>query len=490
MRNKISFTLLFCCLIHIAVLQTQPIKQFISLPDMQGASFSLLAKDINTGEILYSYDPSRELTPASVMKLVTTATALEILGENFRFTTTIEYDGKIENGILDGNLYIKGSGDPTLGSAHFSADRTNYTPDQNTFIPHWINEIKKAGIMKIKGSVVADESIFDTEGVGMKWLNEDMGNYYGAGSYGISVFDNIYKLYISTGNAGSKPKIIETMPEIPSLRFHNYLVAGSVKSDSSFIFGAPYADDRYLYGRVPSGRDRFIMRGDIPDPALFLAQYLTGRLEKEGIGVEGKPTCHRLLYEDNKWAVRERTILATTSSPSLKEIIRITNERSHNLYADALLKTLGLQYKPNPNEVISSFGKGIRIVEEYWRSLGVDTSSLWMYDGSGLAITDKVSVSFICDLLVFMRNKSGHSKAFIASLPKAGIEGSVINFLRGSPLHGKALLKSGGMSRVRTYSGYISKGNKQYAVAIFVNNYSGENRTMIRNIEKLLLSLF
>ena len=144
----------------------------------------MIVKEVNSGETVFAYDTIRQLTPASVMKTVTTATALEILGEDYRFPTALEYDGSIENGLLKGNLYIKGSGDPSLGSAHFA-------PDHKRFLQEWISALKKVGIHKIQGAVIADESIFDTEGTSLKWVGEDMGSYYGAGSYGLCVLDNI-----------------------------------------------------------------------------------------------------------------------------------------------------------------------------------------------------------------------------------------------------------------------------------------------------------
>jgi D-alanyl-D-alanine carboxypeptidase/D-alanyl-D-alanine-endopeptidase (penicillin-binding protein 4) len=470
--------------------QNQPVKQLLKLEAMRGASFSLMVKEVGSGDVFYAYDGERELTPASVLKLVTSAAALELLGGDYRYETVLEYDGEIVNGVLEGNLYIKGSGDPTLGSSHFMENRSGYTPGKNTFMPQWIQAVTKAGIRRITGAVIADERVFDTEGIPMKWVHEDMGSYYGAGSYGISVFDNLYRLYLNTGAPGSTPEIVETVPGMPAIRFHNYLKAASVKTDSCYVVGAPFADDRYLYGVIPANKERYLIRGDIPDPALFLAQYTSDCLRAEGIAIEGSPTCCRILPEENNRTKRERKALATTYSPTLREIVRIVNERSHNLFADALLKTAGLQYKGKPGEVISSMGKGVEVVKAHWRGKGLDISSLRMYDGCGLAAADKVTASFVCDLLCYMRNQSKQSDVFLASLPEAGREGSVANFLKGSPLQGKALLKSGGMGGVRSFAGYITKDGKQYAVAVFVNNYSGESRLMLRRLEKLFVSLF
>lgn len=483
-RNKIVLLCLLICLHLLAGAQTPaPVKWLLQAPYMRGASFSLVVKDVQEGRTVYSYDTDRLQSPASVLKTVATATALEILGEDYRYPTTLEYDGILENGTLEGNLYIKGSGDPSLGSSHFA-------PRQNKFLSTWIAALQKAGIKHITGSVISDESIFDTEGVSIKWLREDMGNYYAPGSYGISIFDNMYKLSLQTGAAGTRPVLKGTEPDIPFIRFKNYLKAAPVSSDSAYIIGAPLDDVRYLYGVLPANREAYVLKGDIPDPALYLARYLTDQLQQKGIRVDGSPSCYRIEVEENRWKKGERKEIVTTYSPTLREIASVCNHVSHNLYADALVKTVGLQYKPRRNEMISSFGRGVQVVKEYWEKKGLDVFPLRMNDGSGLAPADKVSAGFMGELLVYMATESAVSDAFIASLPQAGIEGSVRNFLKGSKLQGKARLKSGGITGVRSYAGYITKDGKTYAVAVFSNNYSCSMSRMTGALEKLLLQLF
>lgn len=483
-RNKIVLLCLLICLHLLAGAQTPaPVKWLLQAPYMRGASFSLVVKDVQEGKTVYSYDTDRLQSPASVLKTVATATALEILGEDYRYPTTLEYDGILENGTLEGNLYIKGSGDPSLGSSHFALG-------QNKFLSTWIAALQKAGIKHITGSVISDESIFDTEGVSIKWLREDMGNYYAPGSYGISIFDNMYKLSLQTGAAGTRPVLKGTEPDIPFIRFKNYLKAAPVSSDSAYIIGAPLDDVRYLYGVLPANREAYVLKGDIPDPALYLARYLTDQLQQKGIRVDGSPSCYRIEVEENRWKKGERKEIVTTYSPTLREIASICNHVSHNLYADALVKTVGLQYKPRRNEMISSFGRGVQVVKEYWEKKGLDVFPLRMNDGSGLAPADKLSAGFMGELLVYMATESAVSDAFIASLPQAGIEGSVRNFLKGSKLQGKARLKSGGITGVRSYAGYITKDGKTYAVAVFSNNYSCPMSRMTGALEKLLLQLF
>jgi D-alanyl-D-alanine carboxypeptidase/D-alanyl-D-alanine-endopeptidase (penicillin-binding protein 4) len=442
-----------------------------------------MAKEVNSGSILYGYETAREMTPASVMKTITTATALELLGENFCFETSVLYDGEIRNGVLNGNIYIHGSGDPTLNSSELPTYK-------DSIFDLWTLAVRQAGIQRINGQVIADESIFDTEGVSMKWMREDIGSGYGQGSYGLNVVDNQYTLYLNSGTAGTQPTLLSTEPAMPSIRFINYLTSLPILSDSCYIVGAPFSNERTLYGVMRTNQSQAKITGDIPEPALFLAQYFSGYLNNNGVAIEKEATSHRIMSQQGEWKYTERKNIVTTFSPPLTEIVRITNFVSHNLYADALLKTLGIRYQSVKPEAISSFEKGSVVIKNYWTAKGFNTSSLWMFDGSGLAITDKVTVEFLCDLYCYMATKSGVSGSFIEALPQAGMDGTVRNMLRGTSLQGRARLKSGSMSRVQCYGGYITKDGKQYAVAILVNNFSGRQNLLRGAIEELLLALF
>lgn len=479
------FLLLLALLALLATRAQTPaaVDRLLAQPEMRGATFALLVRDLRTGRAVAAYDTLRQVTPASVLKLLTTATALELLGEDYRFETALEYDGEIQaDGTLAGNLYIRGGGDPSLGSEHIA------DPD---FLTPWLAAIRQAGIRRIEGAVIADERFFDSEGISPKWLHEDMGSYYGAGSYGLSAYDNLYRLTLRSYAAGTRPDILQTRPAQAGLRFHNHLVAQNRASDSTLILGAPFAADRYLYGVVPANRRQVTLKGDIPDPALFLATHLTEALQAHDIPVGGQPSCYRLLKEAKRWPTAPRTLLTTTYSPPLAELARITNHASHNLFADALLKTLGRRYPLRPAERINAFDRGVSIIRQYWETRSLDLSTLWMNDGSGLAPTDKVSASFLVDLLAYMASPSAKAgEAFQRSLPVAGESGSVRNFLKGTRLEGKAHLKSGSMSRTRAYAGYVDYGGHRYAVALFANQHGFTGARVNQALARLLLALF
>ncbi len=492
MKMKILYTLSFLCTAGwLLVAQvSQPVKQFLGDPELAGASFALQVTDTKTGEAVYTYDSGRKMIPASVLKLVTTAAALELLGPDYRFSTVIEYDGEIVDGVLQGNLYIKGSGDPTLGTSHVVSGPRNDFDKKNDFIRQWTAAVQEAGIRKITGSVIADEQIFDAEPSSYKWLLEDIGSYYGAGSFGLNVFDNLYSLYLSTGAVGSTPTIQKSEPDVSFLHFRNNLKVVPGGSDSSLIIGLPFSEERYLYGTVPANKNEYVLRGDIPEPPLFLARYFSSYLQGQGIEIAGGPSCYYQLRRDGKWERTNRQELVSTESLPLEDILLIINNVSHNLYADVLLKTLGLQYKAGKNENINSFNRGVRVVEAFWKEKGFDLAALWMFDGSGLSPVNKVTAGFLTDILCYMDQEAVFRDAFVRSLPQAGVEGSVRNFLKGTTLQGRASLKSGGMSRVRCYAGYITKGNERYAVTVMVNNYSGDVRSINRLLEKMLVALF
>ena len=461
------------------------VKKIMAEPYMKDATFALQVKDMDNGKVIYHYNEDRLLAPASVLKTVSTATALDILGGDYRYPTRIEYDGEVADGVLKGNLYIKGSGDPSLGSSYFPGDR-------EAFLKDWCNAVKQAGIREIKGAVIADEQIFDTEGVCPKWTRENMGNYFAAGCFGLSVFDNAYKIFFTTGPVGSKVKIDGTEPKMDEhlIRFHNYLKVTPAKYDSTYILGVPYMADRFIYGFVPANKTRLAVKGDIPDPALFLSTLLDKSLKKEGIKITGRPSTHRIETEALRWKQLPRKEIITTYSPELSEIARVCNHVSHNLYADALIKTVGIRYKKGKNEVINSFEKGIKVAAAHWKSKGIDIEPYQVYDGCGLAAANQVSAAFINDILIYMATQSKSAESFKKSLPVGGENGSVASFLKNTPLKGKVHLKSGSINGVRNYAGYVNKDGHHYVFSVFTNNYEGSLWRMDRRLEKLLVELF
>jgi len=438
---------------------------FLSKKNLTHASVSFKAIDLSTKKIIGSYNENRSLTPASNMKLVTTATALEVRGSRFRFETPLLYDGFIREAVLYGNLYIKGTGDPTLGS--------EFNPTgKEDFLKEWSDAVRRAGIRKIVGNIIVLDQLFGYEGISPKWLWEDAGNYYAPGIYGIGIFDNMYRVYLQSSSVDSLTAVLYIEPPVYDLQLTNEVRASDDTTDNAYFFGLPFADEMRLYGTIPAHRSSFAVKGAIPDPGLFLARYFRDYLQKNGITTEGKATTYRL----NPVTPTGEKLLSTIRSVDLSSIVKTINVRSNNQYAEYLYKLL---------TVLDSID-----IPEFWRKKGLDSDALFMYDGSGNSPADAVSAEFLIDLLVYMNNQSENSAVFYQSLPVVGRDGTVASFLKNTSLNGKARLKSGSISNVQSYSGYVENNGKRYAVSLIINNFTGKRNELRKDIEQLFNGLF
>lgn len=446
-----------------------PISTFTNNNLHRNANISLMVKDLRTGKTLYSHRSGSATIPASTMKLVTTATALELLGANYQIKTTLEIDGTVgTDSVLNGNLYIYGNGDPTLGSSHLG---------NIYFLNEWVSAVRKAGIKQINGDIIADASAYDTEGINPKWIWEDMGNYFASGVYGISYKDNTFEMELKSGAVGTTPEIVKITPNIPELTFKNYLKSTTIRFDSAYFYGAPFQNERSIYGAIPANRASFKIKGDIPRPGLVLARDLAWKLKSNGIPVSGDAT-------DEIGKSTKRTVIYTHFSPKLSEIIKVINVTSNNHYAEHLLRHLALRQGKQ-----ASTTDALERIKSFWSSKGLPVDELFQSDGSGLSPMNAVSANFFVSLLEYM-DKSKNNTVFRASLPVAGQSGTLRNFLKRTALNGKVQAKSGTFSRVKSYAGYIQSNGKRLAFAIIVNNpNSASTSATTRKMEEFLIDI-
>jgi D-alanyl-D-alanine carboxypeptidase/D-alanyl-D-alanine-endopeptidase (penicillin-binding protein 4) len=468
MKQKFYYLLSICCSLSIVwdvPAQIPPaLKTFIQKENLRHAAIGFKAVDMSSGKLVADYNSSISLTPASCMKIVTTATALDVLGAGFCFETPLFYDGFVKDSTLEGNLYVLGTGDPTLGSEYFEGDR-------EAFLDEWLAGIRASAIRNVSGDLIVLDQLFGYEGISKKWLWEDIGNYYAPGIYGISVFDNMYSLSIQTYSVGEQPVIVSMTPEIEGISFTNDITVKEATDYESGVFGLPFSYERRLYGTMPPNRTAFVVKGDIPDPGLFLAKYLKAYLQQNGVNIQGVATTFRL----NRQSHENKVILAKVQSPALAAVTRVVNIKSNNHFSEHLFRTLQLKAVDIP---------------AYWLEKGLDSSALFMHDGSGVAPANAVSTAFLVDLLLYMDKQESRDGAFFHSLPVAGQEGTVSSFLKNTSLQGKAHIKSGSMTDVQSYSGYVEKGNKRYAFSLIINRFTGKRADLRKDIEQLLTNLF
>ena len=461
--------MLFTVLLSTNV-RSESLDIFLKSPVTASANISLLVQDLHSGELIDCYRPQNVAPPASVMKLLPTATALETLGADYRFSTYIEYSGYISNGVLHGDLYVRGTGDPTLGSQKVG--------DRN-FLNRWVKAIREAGIREIRGAVIADLSYFDADAINPGWIWEDIGNYYAPGVYALSYMDNTMNIVLRSGAVGSIAEVQYTVPEVPGVKFDNHIRCTNITHDGAFVHGAAYNYTRYLTGSVPSNEGSFGVQGDLPNPGLLLAQHLSQKLEENGITTTAEPMY--ISEADGK----SRILIYTWLSPTLREIVIETNTHSNNLFAESVFRTFGARYTlPCTIHNSADFEK------DYWLRRGINIRSARIVDGCGLAPQDAISAETLVQLLTFMY-RSQNKDAFYASLPVSGQSGTLRSLLPGTELDGRVHAKSGTIAATKNFAGYIELPNGQtWVFAVMVSFGNGKSKDIQRVIGNYLLDLY
>lgn len=466
------------CFINAFGQENSWIEKFIKTPGFENASIGVCVKNLSGNDII-SYNKAVSLIPASILKVLTTATAIELLGEEYRFVTELSIDANNPQ-----RLIVHGYGDPTLGSEYLFD-----TP--SAFLDSWAQHIKTKFKTNYPIDITIADEFFGYNGVSSKWLREDMGNYFAAGTYGISVFDNTYRLFLNTMKTDTCPVILKTSPNMRNIIFSNNLQMNYESKDNGYINGEPFSDYRRLVGDVPAKRASFVIKGDFPDPGMVLGETLANTLAKNGFKINSIETSRkeyfRQMYSSNR-LFRKEISFYRQLSPPLKDIVRVVNERSNNHYAEHLLRAIGR--KANTDIYSDPLIEGVTKINNFWASKGFNTDGIHIYDGSGLAPSNSINPEILCDILVYMRTKSKNTDAFFESLPLAGKEGTVRNLLKGTRLQGKLYVKSGSIANVQCYAGYYINGDKKYAFCIMVNNYNSPRKDVVRAIESLLLNIF
>ncbi|WP_319502417.1 D-alanyl-D-alanine carboxypeptidase/D-alanyl-D-alanine-endopeptidase [uncultured Draconibacterium sp.] len=466
------FSLLFLLIFSGQILAQNSFKSTVETllqqEDYKNASVGINVVDLNSGETVYSLEPEKLLVPASTMKMITSGTALEILGADYRFKTKISFTGKIDkDGALDGDLVLIGGADPALGSEYF---QDHYFE----FLKNWAKQVKASGIKKVNGNLILDGGIYDTERIPDSWVWGDIGNYYGAGPNAFTVFDNMYRItFSSPKKEGKLTKVTQIYPKIDGLQIVNEVLSADNNSDNAYVFGGPFDKNRVIRGTIPRNRKAFTIKASVPDPAEVLADAFLQNLLSEGVFVEGETRF-------GKNVSNKTTLIFTQESPTLAEIAQVLNYESVNLFAEHFLKQIAVDKNGLGNR-----NDAIDLVKAYWEEQGLSMENIFMEDGSGLSHFNAVSPAFFTRFLTQMASND----AFVESLPVAG-KGTFKRF-GTEKLPGKTLqAKSGSMTRVRCYSGYLTTDNGNKLVFSFMfNHFGGSHTALIKEIEQLFIQL-
>ena len=421
------------------------------------------------GDTIVSWNSGSLLMPASNMKLLTTGLALDALGSDFEYRTGIGYSGKICDSTLVGDLYITGGGDPTLASDDSIATALG------ELFRHWTGFLGKAGIRKIDGHIIGDDRYF---GLPMPeeqtWQWDDCGTYYGAGVSGLTFFENMQTFSVAPGNeVGAPVSIQEKFPECPWMEYRYSCTTGEAGTGDRLYF--------YTTDMVPVGEMRGTFAVDrVPKtlecsnkfPAYTCAAYFTGWLSDRGIKCTEGPADTGFFAPAEGYVPQDSlTMLGWTASPSLGRIAFMTNHDSNNVYAETLYHTLGKELWGKSDYVSSR-----QVMRKLLQEKGLDPRGIVIQDGSGLSRHNLLSPSFICGFLKAME-KSPEFDTFLYGLPSPGEGGTMETVMTGyrTELKSRVRLKSGSMTGVKCFSGYVFPTSEAADAAGDITGTAAEN---------------
>ena len=424
------------------------------------ASVSLTVLDTKTGETVFAANPNMGLATASTLKTVTTITAFNLLGKDFQYQTQFGYSGTIEaDGTLNGDVIIKGAGDPTLGSWRYDSSHEDH------ILSLMVDALRKSGIKKINGRVIGDDSIFGSQSIPPGWIWMDVGNYYGAGTSGLCWRENQFDIKLHTGRVDSPISIARTVPAMPYLDFKSELVNSPAGSgDEAYAFLPINSKVMYLRGTYAEDESKKAISVALPDPAFDAAFRLTDTLKRLGIFVSNDPASTGTLAAKGQLTPMMGSNLTTILSPKLSQIIYWLNQKSINLYAEQLLKTIAWKAGKLP-----STDNGVEVEQNFWKARGIDPHSLNIVDGSGLSPGDRVTTLTMASILRSAKGTDWFS-----------------DFYESLPTYNNMKMKSGSILNVLTYAGYQTHNGRELCFSIMVNNFNGSSRTVKEKMFRVL----
>ncbi len=438
-------------------------------------------RNTETGEIAQNHRDQVHFPPASVMKSVTTMIALEKLGEDYRYTSTLGYNGDIVGDELKGDLIYDSNGDPTIASQYF--DEYGY----QEYLDLLVQKLLDHGIRQITGDVVVNDIYFSGHEQGPDWLYRDLGNYYAAGVWSVNIHDNLFLADFKMGaKVGSETRLVKTFPPLEGyLDIRNEILTGPKKSgDQSYFFGDAYSNRYTARGTLPIDKKSYTIKGSLPDAPRFFLKELYKCLEEKHIKVQGDPV---LNYDKNRYKIQNT--LFTYESPTLFDIATVCNEKSVNFFADAMIRSLG---ESDVYHGQGSLEKGIEAELLYLKQSGLSIESWEIKDGSGLSPDNKIHMEGLTLLFDYAKRHHKTYEFFKESLAEAGKEGTIKNLINGHPeLQGKVYAKSGTITGVVALAGYLTASSgKEYSFGISVRNFDGSYGNARSKIADLLSDFY
>lgn len=452
-------------------------------PELSSAMVAVKVASLDTGRVLFEENANKLLRPASNMKLYTVATALDRLSPDFRFATSVYAPSRPDAaGVVHGDLTIYGRGDPSIAARFNNGDYFKGIDDLAT-------RIAAAGIKRVEGDLVGDESYFNGAQYGSGWTWEDLTWWYGAEVSALTINDNALDLFIKPGAQVGSPANVSTGPPDPLLTIVNHVTTGPKGSRRELtVRRGLNANTLEVSGSIAIDDQRGYTGGiGISHPALLFVSMLRSALGQRGVIVTGKSrtvgeTNQALLTAGatvsgmalgNGHAGKKASVeLISMQSPPLSIVTAQTLKPSQNLYTEIILRTLGIAFPTaTSGTLVSSEEAGLEVVRAFLKEAGLNPSTLALTDGSGLSRNDLVSVEATVQLLTYM-SKHKYAIAFRDALPIAGVDGTLRNRMKGTVAEGNLRAKTGSLSSAASLSGYVTTAaGERLVFSIMVNNF-------------------
>jgi D-alanyl-D-alanine carboxypeptidase/D-alanyl-D-alanine-endopeptidase (penicillin-binding protein 4) len=434
------------------------LSRVFGAPVMRQGLWGVQVKSLDSGKVLFEHNARTLVMPASNMKILTLATAAETLGWDFCFSTTLETAAPIENGILRGDLIVRGTGDPTINSRNGRAAAV---------FDEWASALKAAGIIRIDGAIVGDDNAFDDQALGAGWSWDYLQYGYAAPVGALEFNENVARLTVRPDPwMEGHPVEIELAPG-SGLQLVNHAYTGAATSATTIDFERR-VDQPILTvtGSVAIDAEAVARDVAVVNPTIYFAQSLKDALVARGIEVTGDAA-----DADDRVdlpAPGARRVLAQSQSPPLREIAAVLMKASQNLYAETLLKAAGAA-----KGGLGTTEGGRIATRALLSSWGIPQSTYVQYDGSGLSRYDYLTADLIVTILERMYRDPRHKEAFVASLPIAGKDGTIASRLKKTRAEGNAIAKTGSIANVRSLSGYVrTRDGETLAFSILANSFT------------------
>jgi len=482
----------------LAELQTR-ISEILAKPQLAPAMVGVKITSLDTGRVLFEENSGKLLRPASNMKLYTVATALDKLSPDYRFKTLVYSDRKLDaSGVIRGDLAIYGRGDPSFAARFNNGDYLKA-------IDNLATRIVSAGVKRVEGDLVGDESYFVGPKYGAGWEWEDLTWSYGAEISSLTVNDNALDLFIKPGKEVTQPAVITTGPPDPLLMIVNkVMTAGRGTKREISIHRGLGENTVTIVGNIAVDDPGYTGAVSISHPALLFIYLLRTALAQKGVVIKGKsrttgtvsqpilPPIPEIANVSGAPIPKIQVEITTFESPPFSQIAAQTLKPSQNLYTELILRTLGTMTQPPPTMAPlrqTSEDLGLEAVRMFLKSAGVQADSLRLNDGSGLSRDDMITAEATVQLLTFM-NKHRYADVFRAALPIAGVDGTLRNRMRNTPAQNNLRAKTGSLSSAASLGGYVTTAaGEKLAFAIIVNNYGPDVEPRIMCIDPIAVLL-